>query len=153
MKTPFEEVTSKLIILPKSAKKRTFEAPVLQFKIVDGDTFDLLLDVGFGGREQVRCRLLGLDAPEIDTRAGQLVTLITYDWMASVGDLLWKSKKVDKYGRSLGELVSEGGWTLNLHLLKYQLAKAYDGETKRVWSNDELTVVELAAAKFLHLES
>jgi len=34
-------------------------------RIVDGDTYDLLIDLGFGAALDIRVRLLGVDTPEL----------------------------------------------------------------------------------------
>ena len=40
-------------------------------EVIDGDTFDLLIDQGFGNFTQQRMRLYGIDAPEMRTNAGK----------------------------------------------------------------------------------
>ena len=34
-------------------------------KVVDGDTIDVIIDLGFKTTVEIRCRLNGIDAPEI----------------------------------------------------------------------------------------
>lgn len=139
-----DEIRWPLII---SSKKRpqTFEAPVLQLQVIDGDTLKLLLDTGFGGREQPHCRLLGVDAPEHTTNAGLLVADIVHRWCtARIASLEWESEKLDKYGRSLGDLTC-GPESLANFLCIYGLAKEYSGDGRRSWSQDELDHVELIA--------
>ncbi len=54
---------------PKKQRLYTYAAEVI--KIVDADTFDLEIDVGFKARQEHRVRLRGINAPEIGTPAGR----------------------------------------------------------------------------------
>jgi endonuclease YncB( thermonuclease family) len=40
-------------------------------EVVDGDTFDLMIDLGFNTFTKQRMRLYGIDAPEMRTNAGK----------------------------------------------------------------------------------
>jgi endonuclease YncB( thermonuclease family) len=46
-----------------------YQAKIVE--VVDGDTFDLMIDQGFGNFTQQRMRLYGIDAPEMRTNAGK----------------------------------------------------------------------------------
>jgi micrococcal nuclease len=41
-------------------------------RVVDGDTVDIVIDLGFSTFRKERIRLYGVDAPEINTEAGKL---------------------------------------------------------------------------------
>ena len=47
----------------------TYAAKLIE--VIDGDTVDLLIDLGFGVHVRERCRLYGIDAPEMPTAQGQ----------------------------------------------------------------------------------
>jgi hypothetical protein len=49
-----------------------YRAKWLSDDYLDGDTFTVLVDTGFRGREEVRVRLPGITAPERNTEAGRL---------------------------------------------------------------------------------
>jgi len=81
--------------------------------VVDGDTLDIELDLGFEVRLKERVRLLGVDTPEVfgakAEPAGQAASRFTKAWVESKqsrdGHFVYESKKYnarDKYGRSLG---------------------------------------------------
>lgn len=143
-----DDIRWPLIISPKKPSQ-TFEAPVLQLQVIDGDSLKLLLDTGFGGREQPHCRLLGIDAPEHNTNAGLLVADIVHKWCkARIASLEWCSEELDKYGRSLGDLIG-GPESLVNYLFKRGLAKSYNGEGRRSWSQEELDHVEAIAKTIL----
>lgn len=50
-------------------------------EVVDGDTFDLMLDLRFRTYRKQRCRLLRLDAPEKNTEAGKAVAKFCSMWI------------------------------------------------------------------------
>ena len=89
----------------------TYQAKLIE--VIDADTVDLLIDLGFGVHVQERCRLYGIDAPEMPTEAGKaakayLETLLG----AATGELFVATRKMarkpkektDKYGRYLAVL-------------------------------------------------
>ena len=87
-------------------------------RVVDGDTCDLTVDVGFHMTTTQRFRLLGIDTPEMNaadpkereravaaTQAltGMLTGAGTGDW-----PLLVRTQKSDSFGRWLAEIWGEG---------------------------------------------
>lgn len=86
--------------------------PCKILNVVDGDTLDIELDLGFNIRMKERVRLLGVDTPEVFGRnasdAGKIASTFAKDWLnerANTGSFMYISKKYDardKYGRSLG---------------------------------------------------
>lgn len=86
----------------------------LLVKVVDGDTIDLRIDLGFDIWIQERVRLLGVDTPEVygsnASEAGKVSSAFVAEWFANRstgGILVYSSKKyhsIDKYGRSLGTI-------------------------------------------------
>jgi micrococcal nuclease len=51
-----------------------YEYQAALHRVVDGDTVDLQVDLGFGIVIQLRFRLAGINAPERNTKEGQLAT-------------------------------------------------------------------------------
>lgn len=82
-------------------------------RVVDGDTLDVLVDVGFHGRRIERLRILGVNAPEVhgETKpAGDAATTFTAAWVKA-GQVVggeWpftvETAKSDSFGRYLGTL-------------------------------------------------
>ena len=74
--------------------------------VVDADTIDVLIDLGFGVHTMQRLRLYGIDAPEMKTEAGKVAkeyvksVLLGADAAMFVYVRTLKDKK-DKYGRKL----------------------------------------------------
>ena len=74
--------------------------------VIDADTIDVLIDLGFGVHTMQRLRLYGIDAPEMKTEAGKIAKeyvkslLLGADAAMFVYVRTLKDKK-DKYGRKL----------------------------------------------------
>jgi hypothetical protein len=59
--------------------KPTYVYAATCVKVIDGDTYDLLVDLGFRAFEKVRVRLRGYNAPEMSTQEGRLARLAALD--------------------------------------------------------------------------
>ena len=70
-------------------------------KIVDGDTIDVMLDMGFSSFQKGRVRLLGIDTPKSRTDAAKQFLV---DWVEKYPYILVESSKKGKFGRILGRL-------------------------------------------------
>jgi micrococcal nuclease len=55
--------------------KPTYVYAATCVKVIDGDTYDLLVDLGFRAFEKVRVRLRGYNAPELHTAEGDAAAL------------------------------------------------------------------------------
>jgi micrococcal nuclease len=101
-------------------------------KWVDGDTVDLMVDLGFKIYHEMRLRLIGLDTPERG-QAGYNEARMFDESLAPVGNLVqiqtFKPQKADKYGRYL-VYIESNGVSINAELLSKGLAVPYDGGTK-----------------------
>ena len=82
-------------------------------KVIDGDTLDIVVDLGFNVSIDTRLRLLGIDAPETRTKdlEEKQKGLKSKDFLCSIiynlsgkEEVVLKSKKLDSFGRSLGHL-------------------------------------------------
>jgi micrococcal nuclease len=84
-------------------------------RFVDGDTVDLIVDLGFKVQMKIRVRLLGFDAPEVrgpeKAEGIPLAKWCTDEWQDSTVTL--QSHKTGKYGRWLGVLTDESGRNIN----------------------------------------
>ena len=106
--------------------------------IVDGDTVDVDIDLGFGvWMKKQRIRLYGIDTPESRTRDleekkyGLMAKQFVLDHLpiGSTQTLRTRKDGVGKYGRILGEFVV-GDTTLNQMLIDAHNAVAYFGQSK-----------------------
>jgi micrococcal nuclease len=84
-----------------------YRAEVL--RVVDGDTFEALIDVGFAIKIAASVRILGIDAPELkgDTKAAGEVAKAALTRLLA-GPIRLRTEKPDSFGRALAEV-----WFLN----------------------------------------
>lgn len=99
-------------------------------KVVDGDTIDAMVDLGFDTHIKCRIRLLGINAPESRTRDKEekkrgLEAKARLKELCK-GNVLLQSHGKEKYGRILGELFSSG-ISLNNIMVAEGHAKEYYG--------------------------
>ena len=97
--------------------------------IVDGDTIDLSFDLGMGVTITKRCRLYGIDAPEVrgDNKAMGYLSRRCLGEMLKDKKNIWVKTHKDrtgKYGRYLVELYTDESETsLNMMRVERGLAK------------------------------
>lgn len=102
-------------------------------KVIDGDTFDAMVDLGFNVSLKVRVRLSGIDAPESRTRDKEekrrgLKAKERLRGLLQEKPILIESKEWGKYGRCLGIIrLTEKGKPINDILVKegYAIYKKY----------------------------
>ena len=115
-------------------------------KVLDGDTIDVLIDLGFDLFKKERVRIAGVDTPEKRTRdleekalgidATNWLKKKLEDTIAGDGDELTIRTELvggmGKYGRLLGWLyINEETVSLNEQMITEGYAWAYDGGTKQ----------------------
>jgi len=115
-------------------------------KVVDGDTIDVTIDLGFDLYKKERVRIAGVDTPEKRTRnleekalgidatnwlKAKLVDAIAGDDELTIRTEL--SGGVGKYGRLLGWFyIGDSELSLNEEMITEGYAHAYDGGTKNM---------------------
>ncbi len=118
-------------------------------RVVDGDTVDALIDVGFDIWFKKRIRFMGLDTWESRTKdleekkKGKLAKARTKELLEKVssksGYFRLKSHGLGKYGRVLGEIfiMDKDGkqWSVNETLISEGHAYVYDGGKKKVFTS------------------
>lgn len=72
--------------------------------VVDGDTCDILIDLGFSVKMKTRFRLIGIDTPERGQPGWREATDFMKNYINT--PVIVKSTKLDKYGRFLAEVYS-----------------------------------------------
>ena len=114
-----------------------YEYSVIEImRIVDGDTVDVLLDLGFDIHRKERVRILGIDAPETRTtdenekKFGTEAKAYVVSWFAKHPKITVRTTKDDKYGRILGEFFDSEGRNLSHSIVEDGYAWEYDGTTK-----------------------
>lgn len=116
-------------------------------KAVDGDTIDLMIDLGFNIHHKIRVRLYGVNTPESRTKdlkekeLGLKAKDFTKDWLSAHKWVFVNTipDKNDKYGRILARIYSsedtENPSTacLNRDIIQAGLAREYFGVGDKTW--------------------
>jgi micrococcal nuclease len=107
--------------------------------VVDGDTIDLSIDLGFDIWHRARVRMLGIDTPEKWYDFGKVVKAYVQEKL-EFQKVQIISTKPDKYGRYLVDVYIDGeDVTFNQHLIDSGMAKSYLGAARgSLWRDDEL---------------
>lgn len=110
-------------------------------KIVDGDTIDASIDLGFDISLEKRIRLAGVDTPESRTTDAneKKLGLESKEWLKKrvegAKDIIIRTELPDsteKYGRIIGHLFINGEEiSLNNQMITEGFAWPYDGGTKK----------------------
>jgi len=111
-------------------------------KVLDGDTVDIDLDLGFNVvLANQRVRMAGVDTPESRTTNAEekprgLLSKKKLTEKLSSSNCKIKTFKPDnnddKFGRILGEFILEDGTNVNKWLIENNYAVAYQGENKEL---------------------
>jgi len=132
------------MMLPPS-RKSCYNFRVIKInRVVDGDTIDVTIDLGFDLYKKERVRVAGIDTPEKRTRnlEEKALGIDATNWLkeklkAAVDgddDLVIRTELVGgvgKYGRLLGWLyIGDADVSLNEEMIDEGYAWTYDGGTK-----------------------
>ena len=115
-------------------------------RVVDGDTVDVIIDLGFDLTKKERVRLAGIDTPESRTRdleekakgleAKARNKELLMEVSSKPGYFRLKSFGVGKYGRVLGEIyiqdVNKNTICINNQLINEGHAYIYEGGKKKL---------------------
>jgi len=126
----------------KKLDKHNYSAKLL--RVVDGDTADAMIDLGFNTWVKKRIRFMGVDAWESRTRnleekkKGLAAKAYVKDLLenSDVGKFALRSYGTGKYGRVLGELFVKGHeQSINKLLIENGHAYEYEGGKKKVFGS------------------
>ena len=100
-------------------------------RVIDGDTVDVRVDLGFKVHYNVRVRMHGINAPESRTRdkaekVRGLAAKERLEQLITGKNIILKSHGVGKFGRGLGTIMV-GGVSVNATLVKEGHAVEYFG--------------------------
>jgi|TARA_R100001460_G_scaffold13602_9_gene30642 micrococcal nuclease len=107
-------------------------------RVVDGDTVDVILDLGFDILYKSRVRLFGIDTPESRTRdkdekaRGKMASAFLENAINNGNSVVIQTKLKDsrgKFGRVLGDVVVDGV-NINQSMVDNHLAVKYFGQSK-----------------------
>ena len=128
--------------LQKTTERFEYQFKVKKLiKVVDGDTIDVVIDLGFDSRTKQRVRLYGIDTPESRTRnleekklglASKTRLSELVDNASSIWIKTYREKGKGKFGRCLG-IVFADDINVNEQLISEGHARKYFGGTKVPW--------------------
>jgi micrococcal nuclease len=117
-------------------------------KVIDGDTIELMVDLGFNIHHKMRVRLYGINTPESRTKdlaekeLGLKAKKFTEDWFTNHQWVFVNTipDKNDKYGRILARIYSSDKVDdpktacLNLDMIQSGNAREYYGIGDKTWA-------------------
>lgn len=129
----------------KMSERFWYGATVLN--VIDGDTIDLMIDLGFNIHHKVRVRLYGVNTPESRTKnlaekeLGNKAKKFTMDWLTNHKWVYINTipDKNDKYGRILARIFTSDKIDnpttacLNVDIIQAGLAREYYGVGDKTW--------------------
>lgn len=100
-------------------------------KVIDGDTIEGIVDLGYYVTTKQRIRLSRIDTPELndpnpDVRVKAIMAKSYAEtWLSREPEYFIRSEKSDSFGRWLGEISDSQGISLNQQLLDNGLAEVF----------------------------
>ena len=127
-------------------------------RVVDGDTIDVDLDLGFDIIYKCRVRLYGIDTPESRTRnkdekvRGKLAAKFLKDAISNGKNVILQTQLKDskgKFGRVLASVVVDG-ININQQMVTNHLAVRYEGQSKKDIQLEHLKNRDILIQRGLH---
>ena len=128
-------------------------------RVVDGDTIDVDLDLGFDIIYKCRVRLYGIDTPESRTRdkdekaRGKLAAKFLQDAISNGNHVILQTQLKDskgKFGRVLASVIVDG-IDINQQMIDNHMAVKYKGQSKQdielEHMNNRAKLIELGVYK------
>lgn len=110
-------------------------------RVVDGDTVDLMVDLGFQILHRIRVRIRGMNAPELHTvkhgtkehEAGKVAAQAVYEWFADKAFVHIRTyQEKGKFGRWLASIESLEGDDLASTMIASGFARATDEDGNEI---------------------
>lgn len=115
-------------------------------RVIDGDTIEIIIDLGFNVMIKETVRLKGVDTPEsrtsnhLEKQAGLKVKQFLIDLIENKTIYITTEKSNEKYGRYLADIYLNLDDTKSVNdlLIEKYYAKVYNGEAKAAWTIESL---------------
>ena len=127
-------------------------------RVVDGDTIDVDLDLGFDIIYKCRVRLYGIDTPESRTRnkdekvRGKLASKFLQDAINNGDHVILRTQLKDskgKFGRVLASVIVDG-IDINQSMVTNHMAVRYEGQSKKDIQLEHLKNRDILIQRGLH---
>lgn len=109
----------------------TYRATVL--RVVDGDTIDVSIDLGFSTRTDRRLRLAGIDTPERGHPRHEAASSALRSLIEGKLVSITTSKGPSKWGYYLASIRTDDGIEVNDWMVVTGMARRYAGGHKEPW--------------------
>ncbi|MYC16958.1 MAG: thermonuclease family protein [Gemmatimonadetes bacterium] len=112
-------------------------------RVVDGDTVDVLINLGYGVWKEERVRIVGIDTPECRTRdldekrMGLMAKARVVGMCPAGGEVVLRGTERGKYGRILADIIVDD-ISVAETLICERLAVAYHGQSKEDIADEHL---------------
>lgn len=112
--------------------KKLYRYRAKVIKVIDGDTIDFAVDLGFNVWLNIRTRLANINAPEMGTPGGAPAKGFVIECLPVGAVVMIETLKhpTDKYGRWLATVFLNGETTLNYSMLMAGHAVPYAAKAK-----------------------
>jgi len=87
-------------------------------KVIDGDTLELTIDLGFNVKIDIVARLEGVNTPELNTKKGKEAKAFVENELAGA-HLFIETKKQERYGRYLAKVFYHRKYDNYEHIVTY----------------------------------
>lgn len=99
--------------------------------VVDGDTMNVVVDLGMDIYIKTTLRVLGINAPEMSTAAGKTAKQWAINWFstncaAGTFHIATTKDRTEKYGRYLAIITAPGGEIFNNDIVNAGMAVVYN---------------------------
>ena len=97
----------------------TYNATVV--RVLDGDSVELIIDLGFTVQWKSVCRFYGIDTPELRDKNPDLREIaniakeFTKNYLYRDAKVIIKSRQLDKYGRPLVDIYCDENYSVHLN--------------------------------------
>lgn len=102
-------------------------------RVLDGDTFEALIDLGFGVTQKFKIRLDGIDTPELTTTKGKMAKEFVRNLIENKYVIV-KDEGSEKYGRARASIELPDGKDLTEFLIENKIGTEYHGEKKKTFA-------------------
>lgn len=99
-------------------------------RVIDGDTFEILIELGFGVTQKFHVRLDGIDTPEVSTEKGRMAREYVRNLVENK-HVVVIDQGSEKYGRARASIELPSGQDLAEYLIENKIGIEYHGEKKK----------------------
>lgn len=142
------------------SRKPVYYNDIVEYRVVDGDTVELTIDLGYKCLKKVTVRLRDIDTPELKSKnplereAADLAKAALNIMLeeAKGARIELESNQLDMYGRAVGSIFLFKFMTsVNSLLIKTGLAKVHIGSSARApWKDEDLQQIPAKFNKFVN---